>query len=123
MAVFDATGKRLSDDDQTAMIDTRGLWYDPARKLICGNGHSDEGWFSYKLDGKGILSDVDIITEGMNQPNEQSVGTYNPAGKTILYVYQSQVFMYNGDADVQDSLQIHWGRKKSDGPADFEDIS
>lgn len=122
MAVFDATGKRLSDDDETAMIDTRGLWYDPTQKKICGNAHGDFGWFTYKLNGKGLLSDIEMTEDGMNQPDEQSVGTYNAAAKAVLFIYRSQVYIYNSDADVQDSLQIHWGRKKTDGPGDDEDI-
>src|SRR5438552_2828335 len=45
MAVFDITGKRLSGDEQTCLKDTRGLWYNPKLNKICGNGHSDIGWF------------------------------------------------------------------------------
>ena len=39
MGVFDEKGKRLSPDDQIAMLDTRGLWYDPSTKLISGNAY------------------------------------------------------------------------------------
>jgi len=121
MAVFDDKGKRLSSDTQQAMIDSRGLWYDASAKLICGNGYDDYGWFSYKLDNKGLLSDIDIIVDGMNQPDVQSVGTFNSASKQVLFLYNSQVYMYNKDAEVEDSLLIHWNRKKTDGPADDED--
>jgi len=121
MAVFDDKAKRLSSDSQTAMIDSRGLWYDPATKLISGNGYDDNGWFTYKLDSKGILSDINIIVEGMNQPDAQSVGAYNSAGKQIMFLFRSQVYIYNKDAEVEDSLLIHWNRKKIDGPADDED--
>ena len=121
LAVFDDKAKRLSDDDVTAMIDSRGLWYDPATKLITGNGYDDNGWFSYKLDSKGILSDIDIIVDGMNQPDAQSVGAYNPAAEQVMFLFHSQIYMYDKDADVQDSILIHWNRKKSEGPADDED--
>src|SRR4051812_44622439 len=46
MGVFDATGKRVSADELKTQADTRGLWYDPAKKTIAGNGYSDFGWFS-----------------------------------------------------------------------------
>ncbi|HET6993359.1 MAG TPA: hypothetical protein VFI06_00190 [Chitinophagaceae bacterium] len=123
MAVFNDKGNRVSDDDQTAMIDTRGLWYNPATKLIAGNGFQDYGWFNYELDSKGLLSDIDVVDEGKYQPDDQSVGTYNPTTKKVLFLYQSQVYMYNSDGDRQDSIMIHWGRKKIDGPGDDEDIN
>ena len=59
----------------------------------------------------------------MVQPDEQSVGAYNAAAKQVLFVYGSQVYIYNDDRDVEDSVMIHWSRKKSDGPGDDEDIS
>lgn len=121
LAVFDSKGKRLSDDDQTALIDVRGLWYNPVTKLVSGNGYNEMGWFTYKLDSKGIPSNAEEIHEGMNQPNEQSVGAYNAATKQILFVRGSQVYFYGSDAEAKDSMMIHWSRKKADGPADDED--
>jgi hypothetical protein len=122
MAVFDVKGKRLSTDDLTTMMDTRGLWYNPATKLVYGNGYADMGWFSYTLDKTGIPTETVSIREEMNQPGEQSVGAYNPLTKQVIFLNFSQVFTYNADGILLDSLAIHWGRKKSDGPADNEDI-
>lgn len=115
-AVFDEKGKRLSSDDQIAMLDSRGLWYDPATKLITGNGYNDYGWFTYKLDAKGFPTDVDVIQEGFYQPDAQSVGAYNPTGKKVLFVYGGKVHVYNHAAQKQDSLLIHWGMRKTQGP-------
>lgn len=123
MAVFDATGKRLSEDELTTMADTRGLWYNAVAKTISGNGYNEFGWFAYKLDSKGIPTDLDVTNEGMFQPDAQSVGTYNPLTKQVLFVFGSQVYMYNNDAELQDSVVIHWGRKKTDGADEDEDIS
>jgi len=121
LAVFDDKAKRISDDDLTAMIDSRGLWYDPVAKLITGNAYKDYGWFTYKLDSKGLPTDIEILTLEMAQPDDQSVGAYNPAGERVLFVSHSQVYMYDTDGELQDSLMIHWNRKKADGPADDED--
>lgn len=121
MAVFDQKGKRLSTDDQTAMLDTRGLWYNPAKKLICGNTYSDVGWFSYAVDPKGIPTDFTLTYEGMNQPDGQSVGTYNPTNKQVLFLFMRQVYIYNDDAELQDSLMIQWGLKKSDPLEDHDE--
>ncbi|MEI9946364.1 MAG: hypothetical protein WDN26_19350 [Chitinophagaceae bacterium] len=122
MAVFDATGKRLSDDELTTMMDTRGLWYNAATKKLYGNGYGDFGWFTYTLDSKGIPTDIDVIKEGTHQPDGQSVGTYNALTKQILFLNASQVYMYNNDAELKDSVTIHWGRKKTQGADEDEDI-
>ena len=116
MAVFDEKGKRLSSDDQIAMLDTRGLWYDPATKLISGNGYNDNGWFTYKLDLKGIPTDLNVVHEGFYQPDAQSVGAYNSATKKVLFLYNGNVIMYNTDAKKMDSFTIHWGIRKTAGP-------
>ena len=120
-AVFDGTGKRLSGENQTALMDTRGLWYNPATKLVCGNGHGDLGWYSYVLDKSGIPTDIMMIKNNMHQPNAQSVGVYNSAAKQVLFLHGSQVYMYESDGTPADSIIIHWTRKKTDGADEDED--
>jgi hypothetical protein len=122
MAVFDVKGKCLSSEDLTTMADTRGLWYDPATKLLCGNAYSDWGWFAFDLDKTGIPSEAKVEKEGMNQPDAHAVGTYNTASKQVLFLSLSQVYMYNNDAELVDSITIHWGRKKADGAEEDEDL-
>lgn len=120
-AVFDEKAKRLSDEDLTALIDTRGLWYNPETKLICGNGHGDIGWFTYVLDKSGIPNDIIMVKNNAHQPDAQSVGVYNTASKQVLFLEGSQVFMYDKEAEPVDSMMIHWSRKKSDGADEDED--
>jgi hypothetical protein len=122
MAVFDIKGKRLSSEDLATMMDTRGIWYNPVTKQVCGNGYSTAGWFSYTIDKTGIPTDAEFTFEGKFQPGDQSVGVYNPTAKQVLFLNLSQVFMYDKDAEPKDSVAIHWGRKKADGPADNEDL-
>ena len=95
LAVFDVQGKRLSGDDLTCMHDLRGLWYNPKLKKICGNGYYDVGWFSYTLDAKGIPVKSDVIAAGMNQPGEQSVGTYDAKTDKVFFLEGTRIFMYN----------------------------
>lgn len=122
LAVFAANGKRLSGDDLSAMIDTRGIWYNPNTKLITGNAYSEGGWFTYKLNTGGLVTDYTSVIEGQNQPDPQCVGAYNTAAKRVLFLKGGQVYSYGSNGYVLDSLPIHWGRSKADGPADDEDI-
>jgi hypothetical protein len=106
LAVFDATGKRLSGEDQTTLEDTRGLWYNPKLKAICGNGYSDIGWFSYKLDAKGIPVDAGVLAEGMNQPGDQSIGVFNTTSNEVCFLYGQNIFVYSADAKQAEDKTI-----------------
>lgn len=121
LAVFDEKGKRLNEEDLATMIDLRGLWYNPVTKQICGNGYDDMGWFNYELDKNGIPADVANITDDMRQPSAQAVGTYNFTEKQVLFLGGGQVYKYNNNGVAVDSVAIHWGRKKADGPGEDED--
>jgi len=122
MAVFDVSGKRISDSSLTTMIDTRGLWYNPVTKKISGNAYADYGWFSYVLNARGIPTDLKFDYEGQNQPDAQSVGAYDASTQSLLFLLGSQVHFYNlTTGDSIKAIQIHWGRKLNEGPGDDED--
>ena len=99
LAVFDAMGKCLSPDDLTTKIDLRSLWYNPGTKSICGNGYKAEGWFSYKLNTKGIPEEHTIIQLGQNQPGEQSVGAYDAKKKFVYFLNGQKVVVYNEEGE------------------------
>ena len=124
MAVFNVTGKRVSSENQTTLIDTRGLWYDPVKKQICGNGFDDNGWFSYKLNPLGLVGEINFDFEGLNQPNAHSVGTYNIAKRQVMFLNGSEIWSYNADATVAENKTIlHWGLTAKDGIAEDEDVT
>lgn len=124
MAVFTTAGKRVSGDDLTTMIDTRGLWYNPVKKMICGNGYNDNGWFSYILDAKGMPKENKVEVEGMNQPDAQSVGAYNIAKKQVIFLKGSEIWYYNADGSASETKTvIHWGLTAKDGIAEDEDVT
>lgn len=114
-AVFDVAGKRLSSEDQAAMADVRGLWYNPASKTIEGNGYSEFGWFHYTLDNKGMINELVVDFEGQNQPNEQAVGTYHAGKKKVLFLGEGGVNLYNREGMYENKIELHWGRTKSQG--------
>jgi len=121
LGVFDVKGKLLNAD-LTTMVDTRGLWYDPATKAISGNGYSDIGWFTYKLDKQGFPLDYTITLEGENQPDEQSVGTYNPLNKMVLFYADAFVYMLDNKAELKDSVIIHFGTTKEEDIDEEDDL-
>lgn len=106
LAVFDVAGKRLSGEDQTCLIDLRGLWYNPKLKKICGNGYSEIGWFNYKLDAKGIPEETEVYAAGMNQPDEQSVGVFNAKTNLVYFLNGQNIYVYNADAMQEEDSTI-----------------
>jgi hypothetical protein len=116
LAVFNITGKLLSGEDLTTMEDLRGLWYNPKLKNICGNGYSEIGWFSYKLDANGTPSETEIYAEGMNQPDAQSIGVYNAKTNMVCFLYGQNIYMYNADAmqEEDSTLRLYPGISKKE---------
>ena len=121
LGVFSADGKLLSADELSAEQDVRGLWYNPVTKKISGNGYNTTGWFSYELDKDGIPISANVDFPGMNQPDEQSVGACVFPSKSICFLNKGKISFYDmADGTPTKSVSIHWGRKKSEGPADGE---
>ena len=113
LCTYDASGKRLSPDEQECMRDIRGLWYNPIKKAIQGNSYNDGGWFEYKLDAKGLIRDTEILVDGMKQPGEQCVGAFNHVSNEVLFLDNGVVYAYTKEGDVsQNTVTIHWGVRK-----------
>jgi hypothetical protein len=123
IAAFDATGKRVSGKNDEAMIDVRGLWYNPASKRIEGNAYGENGWFYYKLNSLGMIESNEVLFEGQNQPTEQCVGAYNPTDKKVMFLDGSQVYYYDisNATPGGDALILHWGRVAKDGESEDEE--
>ena len=123
IAVFDATGKRVSGKNDEAMIDVRGLWYNPVSKRIEGNAYGENGWFYYKLNSLGMIESNEVLFEGQNQPTEQCVGAHNTTDKKIMFLNGSQVYYYDISNAIPggDALILHWGRVAKDGESEDEE--
>ncbi len=106
LAVFTSAGERLSGDEQTTMVDMRGMWYNPKLKKICGNCYSDYGWYSYKLDEKGIPEEGEIFAAGMNQPGEQSIGVFNSKNNMTYFLNGQNIYAYNTEAMQEEDSTI-----------------
>lgn len=128
MAVFTPAGKRISSDSLTTMEDIRGIWFDPAMNKIMANGYNEIGWINYELNKNGIPTTNYYKFLGMNQPNEQSAGSYDARLKRVFFLDGKQVVLYENTGEMsvktKESIQIHWGRKKSQGVNEDElDVS
>lgn len=123
LAFFDVTGKLLSEDNLSCQVDLRGIWFNPIKKLIQGNGYGEIGWVSYQFDKNGIPNQVNTIREGMFQPGEHAVGFYHPLKNKVIFLSGKEVYYYSPvDQSVSDTLLLHWGRTKAEGPAEEDYI-
>ncbi|MDB5203042.1 MAG: hypothetical protein JWQ27_2451 [Ferruginibacter sp.] len=98
MAIFDPAGNLISPSGLTTKFDIRGIWYNPTLKTFCANGYKDNGWITYVLDKNGIPTDIKHDVEYMNQPEEHSVGFYNPRSNEVYFLKNQDVIIYNASS-------------------------
>lgn len=120
MAVFNAQGKRISNDDLETMVDLRSIWYNPITKNIEGNGYYDAGWVFFLLDRNGIPFEKNEIFEGQHQPNEQSQGAFDYTTNSVYFFdgYGSVMIYDRATGEEVKSIELTY-----DGNvADFSDF-
>jgi hypothetical protein len=120
IGIYDINGHLLSDSDQQALFDVRGLWYNPTTKTLQMNGYKEFGWGEYHLDSKGLPESVSVLHDGMNQTDEQSPAAFNP-GQNVSYFFnpQGNVDIYNfSDATFKETVTLHLGISSDGPPAD-----
>lgn len=110
LVIFDEDGKIVSSDEQTTMIDVRGLWYNPKTKEMEGNAYNDYGWFTYDLNKNGIPEKANITKQGLSQPDANSAGVLNTNDNEVLFLSGLNVVCYNTDGtDKRKTIQLHFG--------------
>ena len=80
---FDSKGK--SSYSNFIGLDTRGMWYNPKTRSLELNASGDEGWYSITLKKDMTTHVTESIAEGQNQPDFQSVGTFDPVKKAVVF--------------------------------------
>lgn len=114
LAIFDAKGVRLSGDNLKTQRDVRGLWYNSDTRQVQGNCYSDYGWFAYILDATALVTDYQVIVEGMSQPDGQSVGAFDSKRKQVLFLFEGKVHSYDSKTgEFISNINIHWGQEKA----------
>ncbi|MFY7840262.1 MAG: hypothetical protein ACOVP7_08290 [Lacibacter sp.] len=110
LVIFDEDGAVISDQEQTTMIDVRGLWYNPKTKDLEGNGYNDNGWFSYEMGKNGIPEKVTVKKQGLSQPDANSAGVLNTDDNEVLFLSGLNIVCYNTDGtDKRKTIQLHFG--------------
>jgi hypothetical protein len=124
LSVFDSKGKRLSATDQAALFDIRGMWYNQVTKTLQMNGYSENGWAEYKLDAKGIPADVEMLYEGMNQPDAQSTGLYNAREKAVSFFNNDgKLYKYDlASGSPVSSVTLSLGKVSENDEFENEDV-
>jgi len=121
LAIFNSSGKRLSSDNMATMADVRGLWYNPIKKTICGNGYGNTGWFQYVLDPKGAVLDIKTDIPEMVQPNSQAVGVLNIKSNEVMFLDANRVALYSNVGSFNKHINLHFGlTQKDDIGEEFE---
>lgn len=100
LETFDFDGKPLGSIE--AGVDVRGLWWNTGNNTLECNeyGSGEEGsstvytlWDVFDLeDGKPTGSTEIVFDEGTLVPSEQSIGTFDPVKKTVLYYSEGVIF-------------------------------
>lgn len=83
IALFDKTGKCLTDTSTKTLVDVRGMWYNKLKKQICVNTYGNNGWYAYHLNAKGIPDKANSFYNGENQGGDNGVGFSD--GSTSVY--------------------------------------
>jgi hypothetical protein len=112
LGVYDTKGRLQSSKELSTLFDIRGLWYNTKNKSLQMNGYGENGWAQYVLDSKGFPTDIEILHEGLNQPDEQSVGAFNSA-KQIVYFLNSDGYIEIYDVDgasYQELIELTLGK-------------
>jgi hypothetical protein len=65
--------------------DLRGLWCDPKVHALQANLAGDGGWVSRAVASNGNVGPWKSLAGGQNQPEFQSVGTYDAKKKAVLF--------------------------------------
>lgn len=115
MAIFSDKG-HLIDGNFEAGADLRGLWYNANSKQIEYNCYDDGGVGHYILNATGEIINRETDKEGMFQPTDQSVGTYNdkdklylfPDNKFVVYSYKT----IGGEIEGRTTLYLNCSSKK-----------
>lgn len=115
LVIFEEGGNVVSSPEQSALIDVRGLWYNPKSKEIGGNGYKDFGWFTYDLNKKGLVEDINNFKFGRWQPDDHSPGVLNTDDNEVLFLDGMSIIAYSTDGIAKNkTYRMNIGMRSAD---------
>lgn len=118
LETFSANGTNVYQTQ--AYSDMRGLWWNAKNGTLEGNCYGDGGIVNIRLTDNGYAGGGNSqIFAGANfQPDAQSVGTFDPKKKEILYYHEGKVVGYGRKDGARTGTELYLAL-----PADELDIN
>lgn len=86
----------LSVYQDTAGLDSRGIWWNPNLNQLERNCFNSIGWSTIQLNGSNnATKNFTMLFTGLNQPNAQSCGAYDFKTNTVLFCFGGQMYVYD----------------------------
>jgi len=86
----------LSVYQDTAGLDSRGIWWNPNLNQLERNCFNSIGWSTIQLNGSNnATKNFTMLFTGLNQPNGQSCGAYDFKTNTVLFCFGGQMYVYD----------------------------
>ncbi|WP_025741282.1 HYR domain-containing protein [Aquimarina pacifica] len=102
---YDDQGNTLVTN--TTGLDFRGLWWNPNTNELQGNGAGTSGYRTIALDGSGYATNGgNTFVTGLNQPNNQSNGTYDYHANEIIFYHSEVLYRYDMEGNQLGSTTI-----------------
>jgi len=85
--------------------DIRGMWYNPAAKRLEGILYNNEGGYFITLDMNGtpLNNNITAFSYGMDA---QSVATYDPAKKQVIFVQSNEVYLFKANSRKSKKIKL-----------------
>ncbi|MBL0072019.1 MAG: hypothetical protein IPP34_09500 [Bacteroidetes bacterium] len=81
----------LSVFQDTAGLDSRGIWWNPNLNQLERNCFNSIGWSTIQLNGSNnATKNFTMLFTGLNQPNGQSCGAYDFKTNTVLFCLEDK---------------------------------
>lgn len=95
MRIFNEKGEPI--DSCPTLINLRGLWYNPVKKVLEGNAIEHKGWFTYSLGKQGLPEKASPVFEYNAVGHEQSVGAFLriDTSSIVAFLYDISVQFFN----------------------------
>ncbi len=123
MMIFDEKGKKITATDLKAGVDVRGLWYNPKSRTLQASTASNNGWYEYAVNERGVPENRRRITIETGIHGAQAVGAYDYRSDAVWF-YDNTTAMaesrgLNGLASVE-KTKLKLGSTSKDAVTDEE---